>query len=253
MNEEKKIKEKYFDDTTYLSCLNIDQKKLNNITDILNSIEQYGDENKGPDLVSKSNNKIYGIEHFEFDSSKNDRKGSRYKQQIGIIDNSMNKEIRYKKNVHNLSVLNLNQNIETYVNNYKVVFNNHYYKIPRYTKYLNKDFPNIDKEIWFFIEDITPFGNHYLDNNCNPQLFHPMLSIELIELLELSPALNGIFFATNSFGNAKIIFTYFNEKKERNLLKKICEKENVKNLLIQNPLCSSNLIKIDKLESKQHE
>ena len=115
MNEENKIKEKYFNDTTYLGYLNVEQKKLNNITNILNTIEQYGDKNKGPDLVSKYNNKIYGIEHFEFDSSKNDRKGSRYKQQIGIIDNSMNKEIRYKKKVHNLSVLALNQNIETYI------------------------------------------------------------------------------------------------------------------------------------------
>ena len=44
-------------------------------------------------------------------------------KQIGIIDNSMNKEIRYKKKVHNLSVLALNQNIETYINNYKEVFN----------------------------------------------------------------------------------------------------------------------------------
>lgn len=250
MNEENKIKEKYFNDTTYLGYLNVKQKKLNNITNILNTIEQYGDKNKGPDLVSKYNNKIYGIEHFEFDSSKNDRKGSRYKQQIGIIDNSMNKEIRYKKKVHNLSVLTLNQNIETYINNYKEVFNYHYSRIPRYNEYLSKDFPNIDKEIWFFIEDVTPFGNHYLDNNCNPQLFHPMLSMELIKLFEQSPAINGIFFATNSFRYEKIIFIYFNEKKERNMLKKLCEKENVKNLLIQNPLCSSNLLKIDKMELK---
>lgn len=58
------------------------------------------------------------------------------------------------------------------------------------------------------------------------------------------------FFATNSFRYEKIIFIYFNEKKERNMLKKLCEKENVKNLLIQNPLCSSNLLKIDKMELK---
>ena len=55
-----------------------------------------------------------------------------------------------------------------------------------------------------------------------------MLSRELIELFEQSSQLQGIIFATNSFGNEKKLFVYLKSKKEINLLKKECSKESVK-------------------------
>ena len=246
MNEEKKIKEKYFDGSTYLQALN--EKKAQEALKILCNIEQYGDENKGPDLISKTDNIIYGIEHFEFDSTRNDKKGSRFKQQIGIIDNKVNNEIKIKDKVHNTSVLELSQDLNNYINNYKKIYSYHYSRIQSYLENLNKDYPDLKKEIWFFIEDVTPFGNHYLDNDCKPLLFHPMLSRELIELFEQSSQLQGIIFATNLFGNEKKLFVYLKSKKEINLLKKECSKESVKSLLVQNPLCSTTLMKIDNLE-----
>lgn len=249
MNDEQRIKEKYFSGNTYLQTLN--KKQAKEILEILYNIEQYGDENKGPDLISKANGMIYGIECFEFDSIKNDKKGSKFRQQIGIIDNKVNTEIKTKDKVHNTSILELGQNLENYIGNYKKIYNDHYAKISNYLKYLNIDFPKTKKEIWFFIEDVTPFGNHYLNKNCEPLLFHPMLSKELIELYEQSPLLQGIIFATNSFGNDKRLFVYLNNKKEIKSLKNECMKESVKSLLVQNPLCSTTLIKINNLEGDE--
>ncbi len=246
MNEEMKIKAKYFDGNTYLQAFT--KKQAEEILKILYNIKQYGDANKGPDLISKTNKVIYGIEHFEFDSTKNDRKGSKFKKQIGCIDNIVNNEIKIRDKVHNTSVLELEQSLNNYIENYKKIYKYHYSRIPNYLEHLNNDYPNINKEIWFFIEDVTPFGNHYLDNDCNPLLFHPMLAKELIELYEQSPLLQGIVFATNSFGNKKKLFVYLNNKKEINSLKKECVNESVKNLLVQNPLCSTTLMKIDNLE-----
>lgn len=246
MNEEKKIKEKYFDGNTYLQAFS--KKQAKEVLGILYNIKQYGDANKGPDLISKTNKVIYGIEHFEFDSSKNDRKGSKFKKQIGFIDNIVNNEIKIRDKVHNTSVLELEQSLNNYIENYKKIYNYHYSRISNYLEHLNNDFPNIDKEIWFFIEDVTPFGNHYLNKKCEPVLFHPMLSKELIKLYEQSPLLQGIVFATNSFGRKKKLFVYLNNKKEINSLKKECVKESVKSLLVQNPLCSTTLMKIDNFE-----
>lgn len=244
MNDEQRIKEKYFSGNVYLKVQNEKQKK--EILKILYNIKQYGDENKGPDLVSKTENKIYGIEYFEFDSVKNNKKGSKFRQQLGIIDNKVNTEIKTKDKVNNVSALELEQNLENYINNYKKIYNDHYSKISDYLEYLNADFPKIKKEIWFFIEDVTPFGNHYLNKNCEPVLFNPMLSKELIELYEQSSLLQGIIFTTNSFEDEEKIFVYFNNKKSITLLKNECMKEDVKSLLVQNPLCFTTLIKMNK-------
>lgn len=251
MNEELRLKEKYFSGNTYLQASN--KKQGEEVLKILYNIEQYGDENKGPDLISKINNKIYGIEHFEFDSTKNDKKGSRFKQQIGIIDNKVNNEIKSKDKVHNTSVLELSQDLSNYINNYKKIYNYHYSRIQSYFENLNRDYPSLKKEIWFFIEDVTPFGNHYLDADCNPVLFQPMLVKELIELFENSPLLKGILFATNSFGNEKKIFAYLNKLNNINKWRKECAKESVDNLMIQNSLCFTTLMKIENLEDFEDE
>lgn len=244
MNDEKRIKEKYFSKNTYIQAFF--QKQAKEMRKILYNIEQYGDENKGPDLVSKTNDIIYGIECFEFDSTKNDKKGSRYRQQLGIIDNKVNNEIEIKDEVHNTSVLNLSQYLENYIVNYTSIYNDHYSKITNYLGYLDNDFPNIKKEIWFFIEDVTPLGNHYLNKNGEPLQFHPMLSKELAELFEESSLLKGIIFATSTYENKKILFVYLNNEKYISKLKEECAKESVKSLLTQNILCFTTLNKIDK-------
>lgn len=246
MNECQKIIKKYFNGSS-----NLISSKVYEDYNILQHIEQYGNKKKGPDLISKVNNKIYGIEHFEFDSAKRNRKGSSYRKQTGEIDNLLNQEIKEKEYVHKTSILALNQNIQDYVKNYKESYNSHSSRIPSYLKNLNNDFPNFDKEIWFFIEDVTPFGNHYYDKNCKPVLFTPMLSQELIELFEENKQIKNIVFATSDYGNVKNIFVYSNTENEINELKKRCKEESVKGLFSQNPLLISieKKLKISKNEN----
>lgn len=50
MNEYTKIKLKYFNENTYLTT--IEKEKIYDYQNILLNIRQYGDNNKGPDLVS---------------------------------------------------------------------------------------------------------------------------------------------------------------------------------------------------------
>lgn len=244
MNECKRIEEKYFSGNTYLESTS--KLKAKEHLKILSNIEQYGNENIGPDLISKTNDKIYGIEHFEFDSTKNVRKGSKYRRQIGKIDSVVNEQIKNKTEVHDMSVISLDQNIRTYIDNYNKIYSYHYSRISSYLDNLNKDFPDIEKEIWFFIEDVTPFGNHYLNEDGIPVLFHPMLSQELIELFKQSPQVKGIVFATNSFGNENKLFVYLNNDSEIAKLEQICKSKAVKNLISQNVLCSTTMIKINK-------
>jgi len=237
MNEFIKIKQKYFN--ANVNLVTIKKEKLYEYQSILLNINQYGDNNKGPDLISIKNNKVYGIEHFEFDSTKNfHRKGSSYKRQLANIDNIVDEEIKKKNYVKNLSPLVLNQNINQYINNFKEIFNKHYSKIDSYLNNLNLDYPTLEKEIWFFIEDVTPLGNTYLDYNCNPKQFQPMLSMELITLIENSTKLRCIVIAVGH-----MLYIFSNEKEEINIIKNICQKEQVNSLLVQNILCFTSLTK----------
>lgn len=231
MNEYSHIQQKYFNEKTYIAA--IAKEKIYDYQKILQNIRPYGDVNKVPDLISIYGNKIYGIEHFEFDSTKNiAKKGSSYKRQLAKIDHKIDKEIKNKAKVENVTPLMLNQDLQQYINNFKDIFNKHYTQINQYLKNLNLDYPNSKKEIWFFIEDVTPLGNSYLNNKCKPKLFHPMLSMELIELIEKSNKIGGIILAVKN-----ILYIYSNNKFEIDILKKICRKEQVSGLLVQNILC----------------
>lgn len=243
--EEEIIKSKFFDGNTIIQANStVKEKKF---LHILCGLKQYGNENDGPDLISQEKNIIYGIEYFEFDSAKNDRKGSKYRQQIANIDNSINTKIKNNDFIKNTSVLTLDSSLENYINNYKCVYNYHYSRVSEYIKRLNSDFPKLEKEIWFFIDDITPFGNHYIDNDGNPILFFPMLSKEIVRIFENSKLIKGIMFATNTASDRKIIRVYSNNDRKINILKKECEKENVTSLMSQNPLCITMVRKIKKI------
>ena len=61
--------------------------------DEVNKLFQNMEIYERPDILSMYDNKIVAIEHFEFDSYKNTRKGSDFKIQDNIIEQKMQKEI----------------------------------------------------------------------------------------------------------------------------------------------------------------
>ena len=70
MSEAERIIDRYFQNgTTAIVYYDLDQDVFNNV------IKNVGKYEK-PDILSVFNNKIVGIEHFEFDSYKRSRKGS---------------------------------------------------------------------------------------------------------------------------------------------------------------------------------
>lgn len=90
MNELERIISKYFvkDDMT-ITYSDFNQDEVNKLFQNMRSYER-------PDILSIYDNKIVAIEHFEFDSYKNSRKGSNFKIQENIIENKMQKEIDLK-------------------------------------------------------------------------------------------------------------------------------------------------------------
>ena len=87
MNELEKIISKYLSkDGTAITYSDFNQQEVNKLFQNMSFFEN-------PDILSIYDNKIVAIEHFEFDSYKNTRKGSDFKIQDNLIEQKMQKTI----------------------------------------------------------------------------------------------------------------------------------------------------------------
>ena len=190
MSELERIIEKYFQkDTTVIVYYELDQELFNKVINP-NNIGEY----ERPDILSIFGNKIVGIEHFEFDSYKSDRKGSDFRIKHNILEKGFQKEINEKlKESDSVTVrgrIESTCSLDNYFMNFKKNFEEHYKKIDSYIKHIEEDYGN-NKEIsiCFFAEDVTPLGNYFMDRkkSMNPWLLNPLYSDEIIDLLKKSP------------------------------------------------------------------
>lgn len=188
MSEAERIIDRYFQNgTTAIVYYDLDQDVFNNV------IKNVGKYEK-PDILSAFNNKIVGIEHFEFDSYKRSRKGSDFQIQHNNIEQNVQKiideKLRTKDKVTVHSHLNSTSSLNNYFQNFKHNFLSHYEKIDSYIEHIQNDFGN-DKNIsiCFFAEDVTPLGNYFIDreNDDKTYLLNPLYSDEIIDLLIKSP------------------------------------------------------------------
>ena len=88
MNELERIISKYFfKDGTAITYSDFNQEEVDKLFRNMKPYER-------PDILSIYDNKIVAIEHFEFDSYKNNKDGSNYKIQENLIEQKMQKAIK---------------------------------------------------------------------------------------------------------------------------------------------------------------
>ena len=143
-------------------------------------------------------NKIVAIEHFEFDSYKNTRKGSDFKIQDNIIEQKMQKEInsnlKDKDEIMIHDQIENNSSLKQYYDNFRKVLLSHIDNIPEYKEHIINDFGDKKEiEFWFFVEDVSPLGSYYRKTNIHPSLLLPF-SKENIEILKQHKEIKGIIF-----------------------------------------------------------
>ena len=93
-----------------------------------------------PDIYTKINATIYGLEHFEYDAHHRSKKGSLQHRENIKIKQSVEKEIRDKfktqDTVTSFRELKSKANEEYYKSNFIESFNAHYLKVSEYKKTL---------------------------------------------------------------------------------------------------------------------
>ena len=202
MSELKIITQKYLSKTTTAEVYsNISEEEINKL---FHNMKQY----ERPDILSIYDNKIVAIEHFEFDSYKNTRKGSNLKIQENFIEkemkNRINSELKTKDEVVVHDEIKNTSNLQQYYDNFKKVFLSHIDNIPEYREHIEQDFgKEKDIEFWFFAEDVTTLGTHCLKNgNLGPLL---PLSNEILDILKKHKEIKDIIFGILAMNEYKML------------------------------------------------
>ncbi|MCX8075274.1 MAG: hypothetical protein N2749_06805 [Clostridia bacterium] len=230
-----KIVSKYF--SNEINYMNVyGDIKQEEIVKMFKSLYSY----ERPDFFSIYDNKLIGIEHFEFDSYKKNTKGSDYRKKEALINKEVDKANKQLK-VNNDMIMLHNEIVntssaESYINNLYTVFNSHYEKIAEYENNFKTDvnFKNMEIEIWFFIEDVTPLGNFYINDNDKICFFDIIHIKQFIELLAKSPNVKGII-GTSFNGKEDKISIIKNNSETLKVLKSECVDIETKKLQAFNP------------------
>ena len=147
MSELENIVSKYLSkDSNAITYSNFDQDEVNKLFQNMGKYER-------PDILSMYDNKIVAIEHFEFDSYKNTRKGSNFKIQDNMIEQKMKKEIDSKLKDKGEIIIHAqidnNSSLRQYYDNFRKVLLSHIDNIPEYKEHIINDYGD-KKEIDFF-------------------------------------------------------------------------------------------------------
>lgn len=218
MNELEKIISKYLSkDGTGITYSNFNQEEVNKLFQNMKPYER-------PDILSIYDNKIVAIEHFEFDSYRNNKKGSNYKIQENIIEQKMQTAI--KSQITDKGELILHDQIENtsslarYYDNFKKVLLSHIDNIPEYKEHIIQDFGDKKEiEFWFFAEDVTPLGSYYYRRtNNSPSLLLPF-SKDNIEIFKSHREIKGFIFGIYAMNEYKLVLMYNDAETLKNLEK----------------------------------
>lgn len=210
--EAKRIIEHYLvckDDLTYFDILKygLSQKEAECL---LNNWHQFD----RPDIYSVSSEKIYGIEHFEYDAHGRHKRGSLQRKENNLIAKEMKQKAYGMLKDNDSCVISREMqskaNEDNYKNNFIYAFNTHYSKIDNYRiRLLERAGSNkIPVSMWFIAEDVTALGTHIIHRSKTGATYNlawPLLFPEVEEIFKQSDKIDGIIFADNYYKKLTLI------------------------------------------------
>lgn len=163
-----------------------------------------------PDAYSVVGDTAYIIEHFEFDSYRNNKKGSQSKVELAAKINKANNE-SIDLQWHITGEIERISSFKNYVDNFIKHLNYHYNQIDKYKNHISNLHPNIKNyKIWFFCEDedsIAPMINNSQIACC----VHPLNFKRVVDCLREKKELDGIIIGA-SFGDNTNHTLFINKK-----------------------------------------
>lgn len=159
-----------------------------------------------PDIYSSDDKKIYGLEYFEYDAYRHNRRGSQSSKEQSEINQSIKAKIhekfKFQNTVTSFRSMNSKPSEKYYKDNFTKYFKEHYAKVDKYREHIVNEL-KIDRNdihIWFIAEDTTPLGTYFVCRNKSNQGQEPAFPIFFPEIEKLfleSTEIEGIIFADN--------------------------------------------------------
>ena len=151
--------------------------------------------NDAPDMILLKDNMAIIVEHFEFDSSHANRKGSSNRIEEARIDRQIREKMAISNEYIHQDVINASCSYQDYVANVTKGFLHHYNQIENYKQNLiNKKIITLDTivKIMFLIEDVSPIGSIAFGNNNGKAQKLPVTLAQCPEFLDLVEQYNQI-------------------------------------------------------------
>ena len=162
-----------------------------------------------PDMYAEFDDKVIGIEVFEFSSYRHNKKGDSARYLTKIVDDKNLKEhIKIGKDYF-IEHIATNSSLKDYEDNFEKIFSKHYKEVNTYKNNL------IDKgkevEIYFLIKDTTIDGNIIIYHN-KPIFFNPTMSEKVLNIIKNSLDVKGFIFQCSAVFNQNVFFYLKNSK-----------------------------------------
>ncbi len=185
---------------------------------VADSIEVYRNVHKiqnlksfeSPDMYIDLEDKVIGIEQFEFSAYSSNKKGDSIKRKVFEIEQENIKKIDDNKaNNYFENYIETDISRSNYEKNFIKNFDKHYCRIQEYKSNLSRINNNV--EIYFLICDETVDGTGiYVDNNY--EFYVPIMNKNILEYLLQHQEVNGLIFQCSCVYNKKLFYYLKNIK-----------------------------------------
>lgn len=169
---------------------------------------------EAPDLFIKKDNVVFIIEHFAFDASKTNRKGSKNQRELARIQRVADEVFIKNNSCYHLDSIDGGYCYEDYVKNALDGLKAHYEKVTAYKEHLkNKDVITLETEIkvFFLVEDTTSLPLLYKGETAPLQQVTLAFSKEFLEGLVECSNLDGVILCQRGGGEGKCTWIILRE------------------------------------------
>lgn len=183
-----------------IECLHEDENFLTSLVPLFYAIKP---TNKRPDAIAENGTTLLLLEHFQFDNSRLNKKGSLQNQTAAKTDRELNNLLTDKE------FAIVNESVEKcglyYIENFQKQFDSHVKNIDSYKLEIQEESKKkYDKYLMgFIIEDSSPLGSVYFDGGL--KCVDLVYSKEFLDVFEQTPQLDFVVFAMTGNEDNRIL------------------------------------------------
>lgn len=183
-----------------IECLREDEKFLKSLVSLFSAIKP---TKKRPDAIAENETTLLLLEHFQFDNSRLNKKGSLQNQTAAKTKRELNNLLTDKE------FATVNESVKKcglyYIENFRKQFDSHVKSIDSYKHEIQEESKKkYDKYLMgFIIEDSSPLGSVYFDGGL--KCVDLVYSKEFLDVFEQTPQLDFVVFAMTGNEDNRIL------------------------------------------------